>query len=105
MSAKFDEEAHNGLFSIMFTRLFLFMSTVTLTSQVKRDHPLTMVNTSAKLNEEAHNGLFSFMFTRFLSFLSTLTLTFDLQSQFRVHPLIMLTCLPSLMKKHHNTCM
>ena len=31
MSAKFDEEAHNGLASILFTSLFLYMSIVTLT--------------------------------------------------------------------------
>ena len=31
MSAKFDEEAHNGLVSIMFTSLFPYMSIVTLT--------------------------------------------------------------------------
>ena len=30
MSTKFDEEAHNGLVSILFTSLFLYMSTVTL---------------------------------------------------------------------------
>ena len=31
MSAKFDEEAHNSLVSIMFTSLFSYMSIVTLT--------------------------------------------------------------------------
>ena len=31
MSAKFDEEAHNGLVSIVFTSLFPYISTVTLT--------------------------------------------------------------------------
>ena len=31
MSAKFDEEAHNGLISIVFTSLFLYVSIVTLT--------------------------------------------------------------------------
>ena len=31
MSAKFDEEAHNGLVSIAFTSLFPYMSIVTLT--------------------------------------------------------------------------
>ena len=30
MSAKFDEEAHNGLVSIVLTSLFLYMSIVTL---------------------------------------------------------------------------
>ena len=31
LSAKFDEEAHNGLVSIVFTSLFPYMSIVTLT--------------------------------------------------------------------------
>ena len=31
MCAKFDEEAHNGLFSILFTSLFQYISIVTLT--------------------------------------------------------------------------
>ena len=31
MSVKFDEEAHNGLVSIVVTSLFLYMSIVTLT--------------------------------------------------------------------------
>ena len=31
MTAKFDEEAHNGLVSIVFTSLFPYMSIVTLT--------------------------------------------------------------------------
>ena len=31
MSAKLDDEAHNGLVSIVFTSLFLYMSIVTLT--------------------------------------------------------------------------
>ena len=32
MSAKFDQEAHNGLVAILFTSLFPYMSIVTLTS-------------------------------------------------------------------------
>ena len=31
MSAKFDEEAHNGLVSMVFTSLFPYMSIMTLT--------------------------------------------------------------------------
>ena len=31
MSAKFDEEAHNDLFPLVFTSLFPYMSIVTLT--------------------------------------------------------------------------
>ena len=35
MSAKFDQEAHNGLVAIMFTSLFPYMSIVTLTSDLQ----------------------------------------------------------------------
>ena len=35
MSAKFNEEAHNGLVSIMFTSLFPYMSIVALTSDLQ----------------------------------------------------------------------
>ena len=35
MSAKFDEEAHNGLVSILFTSLFPYISIVTLTSDLQ----------------------------------------------------------------------
>ena len=35
MSAKFDEETHNGLVSILFTSLFPYMSIVTLTSDLQ----------------------------------------------------------------------
>ena len=65
MSGKFDEEAHNGLVSIVFTSLFPYMSivTLTLTSKINRVHPLTMANMSGKFDEEAHNGLVSIVFT------------------------------------------
>ena len=58
MSAKFYQEAQNGLVSIMFTSLFPYMSivTLTLTSKINRVHPLTMVNMSAKFDNEIHNG-------------------------------------------------
>ena len=35
MSAKFDEEAHNGLVSIVFTNLFPYISIMTLTSDLQ----------------------------------------------------------------------
>ena len=35
MSAKFDQEAHNGLVAFMFTSLFPYMSIVTLTSDLQ----------------------------------------------------------------------
>ena len=37
MSAKFDEEAHNGLVSILFTSIFLYMSIVTLTFDLQNE--------------------------------------------------------------------
>ena len=36
MSAKFDQEAHKGLVAIVFTRLFPYMSIVTLTFDLWR---------------------------------------------------------------------
>ena len=56
MSAKFDEDAHNGLVYWVHSS-FPYVSTVTLTFKINRVHPLTMVNTSAKFDEEIHNGL------------------------------------------------
>ena len=35
ISAKFDEEIHNGLVSFVFTRLFPYMSIMTLTSDLQ----------------------------------------------------------------------
>ena len=57
MSAKFDEEAHNGLASIVFTSLFPYMCIVTLTFDLWppksiRVHPLTMANLYAKFDGE-----------------------------------------------------
>ena len=60
MSAKFDQETHNGLVAI-------------------RVHLLTMVNISAKLEEEIHNGLVSIVFTSLSPYMSIVT--FDLQNQ------------------------
>ena len=61
MSAKFDQEARNGLVAIVFTSLFPYMSIVTLTfalwpPKINRVHPLIMVNMSAKFDKEIHNG-------------------------------------------------
>ena len=55
MSAKFDEEARNGLVTYLVTSLLPYMSIVTLTSKINRVHLLTMVNMSAKFDEDAHN--------------------------------------------------
>ena len=55
MSAKFDEEAHNGLVSHLVTSLLPYMSIVTLTSKINRVHLLTMVNISAKFDKDEHN--------------------------------------------------
>ena len=58
MSVKFDEEAHNGLVSMVFTSLFPYMSIMTLTFafKINRVHPLTVVNMFAKSDKEIHNG-------------------------------------------------
>ena len=60
MSAKFDEEAHNGLVSILITSLFPYMSIVTLTFYLWPPTwigfiPLVIVNMSAKFDEDVHN--------------------------------------------------
>ena len=49
ISAKFDEEIHNGFVAIMFTSLFPYMYIVTLTFDlnINRVHPHIMVNMSA----------------------------------------------------------
>ena len=91
MSAKFDEEVHNSLFSIMFTSLFPYMSIVTSNFDLwppksieLQCNPLTMANMSAKFDEEAQNGLVSIMFTSLLQYICLLwpwPLTSDLQNQ------------------------
>ena len=68
MSAKFTEETHNSLVSIMFTIILIHVNCDLdlwpLTFKINRVHPLNIVNMSAKFDEEAHNGLVSIMFTR-----------------------------------------
>ena len=84
MSAKFDEEAHDGLVAIMFTRLFQFLHVNCdlelwpLTSKINWVYPLTMANMSAKFDEETHNDLVSIMFTSLFPYISIVNLTFDL---------------------------
>ena len=84
MSAKFDEEAHSSLVSIVFTSLLRYMSIVTLTFHLwppKSKWPilsLYMANMYAKFNEEAHSGLVSIVFTSLFPYMSIVTLTFDL---------------------------
>ena len=61
MSAKFDEEAHNGLVSIVFSRLFPYMSIVTLTFDLRPPKSIGSIlslwlNMSAKFDEEAYKG-------------------------------------------------
>ena len=59
-STKFNEEAHNGLVSIVFTSLFPCVSVMTLTFDLQnQEDSLTMANMSAKFDEEAHNDLVS----------------------------------------------
>ena len=82
MSAKFDEKAHNGLASIVFTSLFPYvycdLDLWPLTSKINRVHPLTMANLYAKYDGEAHNGLVSILFTSLFPYMSIVTLTFEL---------------------------
>ena len=46
MSAKFDQEAHKGLVSIVFTSLFLYMSIVTLTFDLWPPKPIGFILSS-----------------------------------------------------------
>ena len=86
MYAKFDEKAHNGLASILFTSLFQYMCIVTLTFDLWSPkligfiHPPTMTNMYVKFDGEAHNGLVSILFTSLFPYMSIVTLTFDLWS-------------------------
>ena len=82
MSAKFDEKAHNGLVSIVFTSLFpCVLWPWPLTSKINMVHPLTMAYLYAKYDGEAHNDLVSILFTSLFQYMSIVTLTFDLQNQ------------------------
>ena len=84
MSAKFDEELHNGLVFIVFTRLFPCQLWPWPRKSI--GSILAMVSTSAKF-DEAHNGLLSIMFTSLLPcLLWPLPLTSKIN---RVHPLTM----------------
>ena len=78
MSAKFDEETHNGLVSITFT---VYFHICPLWPWPYRVHPLTKVNISAKFDEEIHNGSVSIVFTSLSPYMSIVTLTFDHQNQ------------------------
>ena len=60
MSAKFDEEAYNGLVSVVYTSLLQYvycdLDLWLLTSKFNRVHPLTLPSMSAKVDETAHNS-------------------------------------------------
>ena len=60
MSAKFDEEAHNGLVYRVHKLISIYASCDLdlwpLNSKTNRVHPLIIVNMSAKFDEYAHNG-------------------------------------------------
>ena len=68
MSAKFDEEAHNGLVyrvhKLISIHVNCDLDLCPLTSKTNRVHPLVLVNMSAKFDEEAQNDLVSIVFTR-----------------------------------------
>ena len=106
MSAKFDEEAHSGLVSFVFTSLLPYvycdLDLWPLTSKIKMAHPLTMANMYAKFDEEAHSGLVSIVFTSLFPYMSIVTLTFDLWPLKSIGFILSSkwTCLPSLMKRH-----
>ena len=57
MYAKFDEEAHKGLVSTLFTSFFSYVDfdLWSVTYKINRVHPLVIVNMSAKFDEKAHS--------------------------------------------------
>ena len=80
MSAKFDKEIYNGLLAIVFTRLFLCLSIVTLTFDLQPPKSIGSIYT-AKFDKEIHYGLVSIVFRSLFQDMSIVTLTFDLQNQ------------------------
>ena len=53
MPATFDDEVQNGFVSIVCTIVFPYMSTVTLTTNINRVHP--MVDMYAKFDKYVHD--------------------------------------------------
>ena len=85
ISAKFDEEIHNGLVAIMFTSLFPY-------NYVHYDLDLwppksigsilsPWLRCLLSLIKKIHNGLVCMVFTSLFPYMSIVTLTFDLQNQ------------------------
>ena len=108
MYAKFDEEAYNGLVSIVFTSLSIHVNRDLelwpVTPEINRVHPLKKANMSAKFDKESHNGLASIMFTSLLPHVSIITLTFELRPPNSIGFILSLrlTCLQSLMKNYNT---
>ena len=105
MSAKFDEETHNGLVCLGFTAYFCVHCNLDLwplTSKINRAHPLTLANMAAKFDQEAHNDAVAIMFTSLFPYMSIVTLTYVLWPPKSIGFILSpwLTCLPSLIKKH-----
>ena len=107
MSAKFDQEAHNSLVAIVFTRLFPSMSIVTLTFDLWPPESIGSILSSwltclPSLIKKIHNGLVFITFTSLFPYISILTLTFDLWPPKSIEFILSswLTCLPSLTKKY-----
>ena len=86
MSAKFDEEAHNGLVYPVHKLISIYihcdLQLWPVTSKINRVYSLTMVNMSAKFDDQLLNGLVFIVFTWL--FPCQLWLTSKIN---RVHPL------------------
>ena len=72
MSAKYDQEAHNSLVAIVFTRLFPYISILTLTIYLRNQ----LGSSSAKFDQEAQKGVIAIVFTSLFPYMSIVTLTF-----------------------------
>ena len=90
MSAKFDEEAHNGLVSIVFTSVFPYKSIVILTFDLWLPKSIcTLANMSAKFDKETHNDLVSFLDTSLFPYVDFDLDLWPFTSQINgVHPLV-----------------
>ena len=99
MYAMFNKDAHNGPVSIVFTRLLLYKSimTLTLTSKINRVHHvpwLTCQPSLTKMHTKVQSPLCSqgyFHVCPLWPWLMTIN---------RVHPFIIVICLPSLIELH-----
>ena len=82
LSAKFDKEAHNGLVSILFTRLFPYLSIVNLAFDLWPPKSIESILAlwlacMPSLMKKYTTVLVSMLFTSLCPYMSIVTMTFD----------------------------